>query len=101
MAQLASHPSYSQERVNIVEVVGCCSSITELNCAIIKTDSMFTNKTLITAMSENIHMACLNLSTYLSAYLRIYFQPTSAKELQVPLCFLCVCACAVVADVWL
>lgn len=50
MAQRASHPSYSQERVNIVEVVGCCSSITELNCAIIKTDGMFTNKTLITAV---------------------------------------------------
>lgn len=81
------YPSYSQERVNNVEVVGCCSSITELNCAIIKTDGMFTKINIFTAVSENIGMACLNMSACLSAILRICFQAVSAKELQVPLFF--------------
>lgn len=70
-----------------MEVVGCCSSITELNCEIIKTDGMFTKINIFTAVSENIGMACLNLSACLSAILRICFQAVSAKELQVPLFF--------------
>lgn len=78
MAQRASHPSFSQERVNNVEVVGCCSSITELNCAILKTDDMLTKKNKFNAVSENIDVGSLNLSAYLSVIQTIYFQPISA-----------------------
>jgi len=42
---------HTQDRVNNVEVVGCCSSINKIYCALIKTDGMYTKKNIFAAVS--------------------------------------------------